>query len=74
MTYNNKDFNKVTFGTPTNVEVDKELKITDEVIMVECEDKDKKIIFRHLHKQIIPKDKNIHGVPFQKRREFFYNQ
>ena len=61
----------MSYGEKVTVTIDQPTTTNHDYILVECEDINNKIIFRHLHKQITPKDKNIHGVPFQKRRELY---
>ena len=69
MTYNSKEFNNATYGPKVDVVVGVETPVQDDVIMVECEDREKHIVFRQLHKQIVAKQRNIHGEPFVKRRK-----
>ena len=56
-------------GEQVPVRLGEETQINAEVILVECVDKTTKLIFRNLHKQIIPKQQSIIGTPFVKRRK-----
>ena len=61
-------------GKEVNVDIKGQTNIGDELIMLECKNNNDydNIVYRTIHKQIVPRKVNIHNKPFPKRGVFVF--
>ena len=77
ISYNPKDHNSVVLGKKVNVDIKKHTNIEDELVMLECtnnsDNDNDNIVYRTIHKQIVPRKVNLQNTPFPKRGIFVFS-